>query len=265
MHRASVQARFALSSRRRRPPRSSSPQEVHGVKPPQKHPPALPCRLRSVALRGELTKELWRSPGIIASDRDPLDPSLGCRPPCFVCPAAPSRAQSQCWAPLFVGAGPPEGVAAVDRGPPGTLVRSQPPSSFFFTALRRPQIRPQNSLPFGARPLKVSLGTPALSARQWGGMGVHCISGWTGVGIASRSLTERLLLPSASGHAPMKSHNDAINTILGSSENALSILQTSSNFHMEATPAQYQAQLLNSVAKGSLGVVVGEGKQGHGQ
>ncbi|KAJ1105189.1 hypothetical protein NDU88_002597 [Pleurodeles waltl] len=41
-----------------------------------------------------------------------------------------------------------------------------------------------------------------LSARQWGGLGVHCISGLTGVGIASRSLTERLLLPLASGHAP---------------------------------------------------------------
>ncbi|KAJ1098487.1 hypothetical protein NDU88_003598 [Pleurodeles waltl] len=75
MHRASVQARFALSSRRSRPPRSSSPQEVHGVKPPEKQPPALPCRLRSVALRGEQTKELWGSLGIIASDRDPLVPS----------------------------------------------------------------------------------------------------------------------------------------------------------------------------------------------
>ncbi|KAJ1171907.1 hypothetical protein NDU88_003764 [Pleurodeles waltl] len=54
-----------------------SPQEVHGVKPPQEYPPALPCRLRSVVLRGELPTELRGNPGIIATNREPLDPSLG--------------------------------------------------------------------------------------------------------------------------------------------------------------------------------------------
>ncbi|KAJ1174971.1 hypothetical protein NDU88_000262 [Pleurodeles waltl] len=115
MHRASVQARFALSSHRLRPPRSSSPQEVHGVKPPQEYPPALPGRLRSVVLRGELPTELRGNPGIIATNREPLDPSLGCRPPCCVFSADLSRALSQCWAPLFTGVGP-------QREPPGPLV-----------------------------------------------------------------------------------------------------------------------------------------------
>ncbi|KAJ1155697.1 hypothetical protein NDU88_008426 [Pleurodeles waltl] len=162
MHRASVQARFALSSHRRRTPRSSSPQEVHGVKPPQKHPLALPCRLRSVAPWGL----------------------------CCVCPAAPSRAQSQCWAPLFVGAGPPEGTARSplvldsQRGGLGRIRelmqwnvgRLERRSDrrrhlVFFAALRRLQIRPQNSLPFGARPLKVSLGTPRTFSQTMGRVG----------------------------------------------------------------------------------------------
>ncbi|KAJ1180378.1 hypothetical protein NDU88_005599 [Pleurodeles waltl] len=178
MHRASVQARFALSSRRRRPPRSSSPQEVHGVKPPRStlrrccadcdQSPSEGSRQRSSAgalelspptvIRWILTSGAGRH--VVCASQHPAEHSCSAGPHC----SSALDPQREPPGPLIVLDSQRGGLDRIRELLQWIVGRREHRSDrcrhlVFFAALRRPQIRPQNSLPFGARPLKMSLGT----------------------------------------------------------------------------------------------------------
>ncbi|KAJ1171906.1 hypothetical protein NDU88_003763 [Pleurodeles waltl] len=221
MHRVPVQARFAPSSRRLRPPRSSSPEAVHGVKPPRSTPRRCRVDCDQTSSEGSCQRSSGGTPELSPLTLIPsvLPSGVGRHVVCAPRSLSEHRRRagphcSSAWDPRGNHQDPlyflsPRGVSGKGAGncfsgssATGDAVQIAAPSFFFRGTPSAANSAPKLSSLRDRTPQNEPRDPCAYSAGQWSGLGVHCLSGWTGVGIAGRSLTERLPLPSASGHAP---------------------------------------------------------------
>ncbi|KAJ1209597.1 hypothetical protein NDU88_004971 [Pleurodeles waltl] len=192
--------------------------------------PSDPLRLsQAVVAKGRLSLEPQERSRRYRPLSSPIRFSLRARDAALRTPAVPIWSLPQYWTSLFVAMSPQkyplvhpsfsdsrgdtlEGSKNLPLlGPPSpkTPFKSRPPSSFFLS-LPRGTPSGANSAPKfsffrGRTPPNESPDPPDPSDSPWGVQGVHLLSDWTGVGITGRSLTERLPLPLASGHAPQTS------------------------------------------------------------
>ncbi|KAJ1207067.1 hypothetical protein NDU88_002459 [Pleurodeles waltl] len=209
MHRVPVQARFAPSSRRLRPPRSSSPEAVHGVKPPRSTPRRCRVDCDQTSSEGSCQRSSGGTPELSPLTLIPSGLPSGVGRHVVCAPRSLSehrrRAGPHCssaWDPRGNHQDPlyflsPRGVSGKGAGncfsgssATGDAIQIAAAIFFFSAALRRPPIRPRNSLHSGTGPLKMSLGTPAHiqpgNGAVWGSTAFQAGPEWESLAGASR-------------------------------------------------------------------------------